>query len=574
MTLRRLALALAAGLALADASVVTLALPELLTALDTSVEGVAAVVGVYTLVLALALLPAERLMRSAGPRGLGAAGFALFAAASVACGLASSLEALLAFRGLQALGGAAGLVAAFALLIAPTVGEAAPSADVRPIDPPTASQVGARAAGAPSARTLWLGVAVLSAAIGPALGGALTQAFSWEAIFLVQAPVGAWAAVACWGAKEPRPAAARPPVRRSWTAALALALVSAALTAVLFLLVLLLVAGWGVAPLGAAGAVTVLPLAALAGARIGGPARLRAAAGCALVGGGTIALAALPDAALGWTLAPQLLAGLGMGLALPALGGELLPERDARDAAWLLTARHAGIAMALLLLAPVTADRLDDATQRARERGVALVLDARLPPTDKLELAPGLLAGVDAERPREGLRDALDAERDRYAPGTAEREAYDRLAERADDTLVAAVGESFRAAFLITGGFALLGAALLLPGARRRPAWALAALAAGALVAAGTAAARERVAPEPVVIRDPCAARQLPGSAGVTGFLQDRALELVDRNACRLGASREEYVLALADPDDARAFARRYGTDPRSTGGILDALLG
>src|SRR3954453_22969413 len=48
-------LAVAAGLALADASVVTLALPRLLTQLDATVEGVAAVIGVYTVVLALAL---------------------------------------------------------------------------------------------------------------------------------------------------------------------------------------------------------------------------------------------------------------------------------------------------------------------------------------------------------------------------------------------------------------------------------------------------------------------------------------------------------------------------------------
>ncbi len=394
MTPRRLALALAAGLALADASVVTLALPELLRELDTTVEGVAAIIGVYTVVLALALLPAERLMRDLGPRAVGAGGFGLFALASVLCGAAGSLPLLLAFRGLQALGGAAGLVAAFALLAGP-----------------------GREGAQPSARTLWLGVAVLSTAIGPALGGALTQAFSWQAIFLAQAPFGLAAVAACRGAAEPRPVsgAAREP--RSWAAGLALALVSAALTAVLFLLVLLLVAGWGVSPLRAAATVTVLPLAALLGARLGGPARTRAAAGCALVGGGTIALAFLPDARVAWTLVPQALAGVGMGLALPALGGELLPERDAEDAAWLLTLRHVGIALALVVLAPVTAHRLDDATLRARERGVALVLDAKLPPTDKLALAPGLLAGVDAEEPRAGLRATLAAERPRYDAG-------------------------------------------------------------------------------------------------------------------------------------------------------------
>ncbi len=599
MTPRRLALALAAGLALADASVVTLALPQLLRDLSTSVEGVAAVIGVFTVVLALALLPAERLSRELGPRAVGAAGFALLAVASVGCGLAGSLPALLVGRGAQALGGAAGLAAVFALLV-PASGTVAGTTVAGGTAP------GDLGTGVPSARRLWLGVAVLSTAIGPALGGALTQAFSWQAIFFAQAPVAALAAVACLGAHEPVPAGARDPRQRSWAAGAALALVSAALTAVLFLLVLLLVAGWGVSPLRAALTVTVLPIAALAGARVGGPARARAAAGCGLVGAGTIALAFLPDAHLGWTVAPQALAGVGMGLALPALGGELLPERDARDAAWLLTLRHAGIALALVILAPVTAQRLDDATQRARERGVALVLDARLPPQDKLALAPSLLAGVDAEQPREGLRKALAREAGRY-DGTPQAPVFDALTTRADETLVAAVGESFLAAFLLAGGLAIAGAAALtlgaaIPADRRRaptefatpepdghsasraagPARAagsarvlvIAASAAAVLVVGGTALARGRFAPAPVVLRDPCDKRPLPASGGVAGFLQDQALVLLDRGACRFGSTREEYVLALTDPKDAKRFERAHGADPRSDAGVLGALLG
>ena len=66
----RLALALAAALALADASIVTLGLPSILSELDTTVEGVALVLGVYTAVLAVALLPMVRRWRggSAGAR--------------------------------------------------------------------------------------------------------------------------------------------------------------------------------------------------------------------------------------------------------------------------------------------------------------------------------------------------------------------------------------------------------------------------------------------------------------------------------------------------------------------------
>jgi len=76
-----------------------------------------------------------------------------------------------------------------------------------------------------------------------------------------------------------------------------------------------------------------------------------------------------------------------------------------------------------------------------------------------------------------------------------------------------------------------------------------------------------------VTIADPCQPRASPGSGGITGFLQDQALKLLDAGACRVGSSREELVLALADADEAKAFQRKYGVDPRSVGGILQALL-
>src|SRR3954466_7656178 len=109
-------LAAAAGLALADASIVPLALPRLLTQLHATVEGVAAVIGVYTVVLAAALLPAERLRRRIGSPKFGAAGLALFAAACGGCAAAGSLDLLLALRAVQALAAAAALIAAFDLL--------------------------------------------------------------------------------------------------------------------------------------------------------------------------------------------------------------------------------------------------------------------------------------------------------------------------------------------------------------------------------------------------------------------------------------------------------------------------
>src|SRR5215217_1841965 len=88
MRARTWVVTVAAGLVLADASIVTLALPELLRALDTTVEGVAAVIAVYTGVLALALLPAERAVRRFGAARVGALGFAVFAIASAFCATA------------------------------------------------------------------------------------------------------------------------------------------------------------------------------------------------------------------------------------------------------------------------------------------------------------------------------------------------------------------------------------------------------------------------------------------------------------------------------------------------------
>jgi predicted MFS family arabinose efflux permease len=545
--IRHVLLAVAAGLALADASIVTLALPQLLAELDTTVEGVASILGVYTVVLAATLLPAERLQRVYGAPRTGAAGLALFAIASLAAGASNSLEMLLTARAVQAVGGAAALVAAFALL------EPGGAAGVR-------------------GRRLWLGAAVLAAAIGPALGGALTEALSWRWIFFAQAPVAAIAAVVAL--REPD-RDTRPVVddgtgpRLSAGPAIALALVSAALTAVLFLLVLLLVAGWDVSPLHAAATVTVIPAGALLGSRIGGDARARAAAGCALVGAGVLALAFLPDAHLLWTVVPQAAAGLGMGLALPALGGELLPERDPQDAARLLVLRHVGIALALVVLAPIVSHNLASATEHAKERGVAVVLDARLAPTEKLRLAPVLLAGVDDEQPRHGLRDALDTGRGTIA--SDEHAAYDEVARRTDDTLVLAVGEAFRTAFLVTGLLGLLAAAAVLP---RRWTPALAATAATTLALplafVGLHAAK---APEAVQLSDPCKPRALPQTGGIEGFLQDRALEVLDTTACKAGASREELVLALADEQERKRFERRHGVDPRSLSTLLQGLF-
>ena len=103
----RVLIAIGVGVALADASIVTLALPELLIDLDTGVEGVAAVIGVYTFALAVALPLAALARRAVSDPVLGAIGFAVFAVAGGFCAAADTLTSMLVFRTLQALGAAA-----------------------------------------------------------------------------------------------------------------------------------------------------------------------------------------------------------------------------------------------------------------------------------------------------------------------------------------------------------------------------------------------------------------------------------------------------------------------------------
>jgi MFS family permease len=557
-----------AFLALADTALVALALPPILLELDTTVAGVAAVLGVYAVALAAALLPAERIRERVGTRTVGVAGVPLFALGSLVCGLAGSLELLLAARVLQAAGGAALLVTAHALLGA----EGAEGGERGEVG--ERGQVGEVAEGGQA--RLWRVAVLLGMAAGPALGGALTQAFGWRSIFLLQAPA-ALAALPGSLAASPaqpsrRPVTRAPATRFPLPRALALALVSGAVAAALFLTVLLLISGWGLEPLAAAAAVTIMPLAALAAAQSGGPAAARAAGGCLLVAAGAASLAFLPTASVAWTVPPQLALGAGMGLALPALAGELLPEHSGRDAAGLLTVRHVGIALALLLLAPIAQHELDATLDNTRERGAALVLDAPLDPVLKIDLAPELAASVESANPRGGLEDAFAAARGRVDEDNLA--AYDALARRTDDVLVTGVNRGFAAAFLVGAALALLGCLALLPGTRvRRPAL-VAGLAGAALLApAGYALAADGERPEPVRIEDPCEDRELPNSGGAGGLLQGAALVALDRVACRAGSSREELVIALADDGAAERYEQRYGVDPRSALELLEAVL-
>ena len=106
---------------------------------------------------------------------------------------------------------------------------------------------------------------MLGAALGPVLGGVLTQLFDWRAIFVVQAPVAAVALFATVSGPE-APVSDRPGRRGrgALAADAALGFVFAALVGALFLAVLLVITVWGLEPVVGALVVSALPAATIA----------------------------------------------------------------------------------------------------------------------------------------------------------------------------------------------------------------------------------------------------------------------------------------------------------------------
>jgi MFS family permease len=436
-------LAFAVGLVLADSSVVVLALPQIYRDLDTSVAGVTWVLVSFNLTMALAAVPAAHLARRIGPARAAAIGLAVFAGAGIACGVASELSTLIAARCVQALGGAAAVTAVLELLPA-TVGSERRAAAV------------------------WALAGATGAALGPAVGGLLTQLVSWQSIFLVQAPLAIIAGVPLLALARHEAATGilsgelRRTGRPHLLANLALALVSSAIAAALFLLVLLLIEGWRLSPIGAAIVVSVMPLAALAGARIGpaaGGARARAAAGAILVSGGLGGLALLPRADVALTLPPQVLVGVGLALVLSALTETALAGRapQAIHGGWTISARHAGVAVGLLLLTPLFTADIAQQRRDAIDAGTAVVLDSRVEPLLKIELSQRIEKRLEGER---GKVPTLGPAFEPLPTDPEDRAAVIELREELQDQLDRGATHAFSSSF---GLAALLGLIALVP---------------------------------------------------------------------------------------------------------------
>ena len=160
---------------LIDVTIVNVALPQMAGDLKTSFNSLQWVVDGYALSLGVLLLGAGALGDMFGHRRLYIGGLALFALSSLACGVATDSALLITARVVQGVGAAAMFTTTFALLNSSYQG---------------------RERGA--AYGIWGGVSGAAAAIGPILGGLLTEAFSWRWIFLVNLPISVLAIVMCF----------------------------------------------------------------------------------------------------------------------------------------------------------------------------------------------------------------------------------------------------------------------------------------------------------------------------------------------------------------------------------------
>jgi MFS family permease len=386
----------------------------------------------FNLALALAALPAAFLARRRAVPVF-VVGTLVFAAASLVCGLVPSFGVLVAGRAVQGVAGAAIVCSALVLLSHVTGTDAA-------------------------AARVWILAGIAGAALGPAAGGILTQLLGWESIFIVQAPAVLLGLLVL---RQVRHVVTVPePVERPhFGANAALLLISGALVAALFLLVILLINGWRLDPLAAGVVVTIMPVAAIAAIRYGSGIDFlwaRAASGVILIAGGLAALGWLPHAGWAWTIAPQLAIGTGLGLAVSALSQRALAGRSAQaiHGGWTIAARHAGVVLGLVLLTPLFTTDLHHSEAHALAAGTAAVLDSRIAPLQKVGVARNILVAVDdakAEARIPDIHQVVDHEDD---------PAYVDLASALQDQLDRAVTNACSRAFLVA---ALLGLAALVP---------------------------------------------------------------------------------------------------------------
>jgi len=422
----------AVAIAFADSSIVVLALPELYRRFDTTIQGVSWVVTAYNLAVAVTALLLVFVVHRMNVSIVLGVGLGLFIAASIACAAAQSLDFLIAARAVQGVGAA--------LLLAGSLPLLGPGR--------------------------WTAAGTVGLALGPALGGVLTQAFDWRAIFIAQAPVAAFGLVGVVRAHARVEAEEgwRPSLNRTLPANACLGLLFGALVGALFLAVLLVISVWDYSPIAGAGIVSALPVAALAVRPLRLSRWTAVCGGSALLAAGLVGLALLPSASVPLAIWALALCGAGLGLAVPVLSDAALDRGAGLTRSGTLTvgARHVGLVLALALIAPLLASRVPAAGDRALLRGTAVLLDAPIGLDKKVPVALDLRKAFD--RAQAGETPNLRQPFDRH--GAAHDSTLAAVRDRLAGAIAATITRASRPAFFVCAGFAAL--ALLLAFAFRR----------------------------------------------------------------------------------------------------------
>ncbi|HEU4840651.1 MAG TPA: MFS transporter, partial [Ilumatobacteraceae bacterium] len=425
--------------------------------------------------------------------------------------------------------------------------------------------LGAIGPGPGRARRWWALAGAVGAAIGPALGGVLTELFDWRAIFFVQAPIVAGALVV---ASDPAARALRreghlagePEARRGnvIVANIGFALVFAALVAALFLGVLLAIEVWRYSPVQSAVLVSALPLGMAVGRRFqAAPAPVVAVGGALLLAAGLTGLALVPGSQPVMAAVSFAICGAGFDLVHEVLDGAAVPADGpaVRASAVSIGARHAGLVLGLALIAPVLSSSLEAGIERATLGATQTMLTTDLALSDKIPVTWALRNAIE-EAPRGQVPDLAGEFDERGATGD---NSMARARDALMDTVTDAVSRSFRPAFLIAALLAALAAipAVLVAGRsphgrrasateRRGATIGVAALGLAALGLVVTELANGARDVGQFVAEDPCTAAPdpYPGD-GLDASVQRIALSALNGAACELGTTRERLVLSL-----------------------------
>ena len=465
-------------MALIDVTIVNISIPTLQRELDADVDTVSWVLNAYNIMFAVLLVGMGRLADQFGRRRFFLIGMSVFTVGSLMCALAWSIDALIVFRVVQAVG--AGVLAPLAL------------ATTALVFPPRQRGLGL---------ALIAVVANTAAALGPPIGGALVELASWHWIFAVNVPIGIagvllalrvmpesydltaharvdWigmaligASVFCltyglveansWGWGSARivgllaasavfaaafaasqrfgrwPMLARSLVsnRQFMGGSVAFMLFAIGVMGPLFLAVIAFVTMWGYTPLEAALAVSPVALLGMAVSPVVGrfadrvPPRAIAVPGVVAMAAALLWLAGLPaEPDYLEVVAPLTLMGIGMGAVFPSVSvgtmGSIPGQELGVGSGIVNMSRQVGFALGVAILVAVFTGIVDDRAPDAREHANAVLARAGYPEGRRAEVVNRAL-GSRAQEGAEGFQPRTAAEREVAGIGAdAARDAF------------------------------------------------------------------------------------------------------------------------------------------------------